>query len=128
MPRNATLLLDLEDSVAAQHKARQRSRIVALFRTGVFRNRKTLLRINGPDNPEEMRADLAQCLHSDLNGLLLPMINSASEIAQIDEIVTRSEKLRGLEPGHNCFVPLIERPGGTLEASAIATASPRNVA
>ena len=128
MPRNATLLLDLEDSVTAQHKARQRSRIVALFRTGVFRNRKTLLRINGPDNPEEMRADLAQCLHSDLNGLLLPMVNSASEIAQIDEIVTRSEKLRGLEPGHNCFVPLIERPGGALEASAIATASPRNVA
>ena len=122
------MLLDLEDSVAPQHKARQRSRIVALFRSGVFRNRKTLLRINGPDNPEEMRADLAHCLHRDLNGLLLPMLNSATEIEQIEELVTRTEKLRGLEPGHISFVPLLERPGAVLEASAIATASPRNVA
>ncbi|MAW78571.1 MAG: hypothetical protein CMJ95_14480 [Planctomycetes bacterium] len=128
MPRNATLLLDLEDSVASQHKARQRSRIIDLLQSGVFKNRKLLLRINGPDNPEEMRLDLAHCLHRDLNGLLLPMINSASDVNEIEEIVTRSEKLRGLEPGHNVFIPLIERPGATLEASAIASASPRNVA
>ena len=128
MPRHAVLLLDLEDSVAPQHKARQRSRIVDLFRAGVFKNRKTLLRINGPDNPEEMKLDLARCLHRDLDGLLLPMINSASDVNEIEQIVTRSERLLGLETGHNVFVPLIERPGATLEASAIASASTRNVA
>lgn len=128
MPRTATLLLDLEDSVAVQHKARQRSRIINLFRSGVFENRKVLLRINGPDNPEEMRLDLARCLHQDLNGLLLPMINCASDVKEIAETLTRSEKILGLEPGHNVLVPLIERPGAALDTAAIASASPRNVA
>ncbi|MAB79516.1 MAG: hypothetical protein CMJ89_09210 [Planctomycetes bacterium] len=128
MPRNATLLLDIEDSVSAEHKARQRSRIARLFRSGVFRGRHVLLRVNGPDNPDEMRADLARCLHPDLDGLMLAMVNSAADIEEIDRIVTRSEKTLGLEQGHLSFVPLIERPGAVLEASAIAAASPRNVA
>jgi citrate lyase subunit beta/citryl-CoA lyase len=128
LPRSATLLLDLEDSVAAEHKARQRTRISRLFQSGVLRGRKTLLRINGPDNPTEMRADIALCLHQDLDGLLLPMVNCANDIVEIEQIVTVSEQMLGLEEGHNAFVPLIERPGAVLRASEIAAASDRNVA
>jgi len=128
LPRSATLLLDLEDSVAAEHKARQRTRISRLFQSGVLRGRKTLLRINGPDNPTEMRADIASCLHQDLDGLLLPMVNCANDIVEIEQIVTVSEQMLGLKEGHNSFVPLIERPGAVLEVSAIAAASERNVA
>jgi len=128
MPGKATLLLDLEDSVATGHKGRQRNRIVELFQSGVFRRRNALLRINGPDNPDEMRADLARCLHPDLDGLVLAMVDSAADIEEIDQVVTRSERALGLGPGHTSFVPLIERPGAVLEASAIAAASPRNVA
>jgi citrate lyase subunit beta/citryl-CoA lyase len=128
MPRGVTLVLDLEDSVAAEQKERQRSRIARLFRSGVFRRRHTLVRINGPDNPDEMRADLAHCLHPDLDGLLLAMVDSAGDIEEIDQLVGRSERARGLEHGHTSFVPLLERPGAVLQASAIAVASPRNVA
>ena len=46
-----------------------------------------------------MRLDLARCLHQDLNGLLLPMINCASDVKEIAETLTRSEKILGLEPG-----------------------------
>ena len=128
MPRSATLLLDLEDSIAPELKAEQRRRITELLESGVLRGRKTLLRINGPDNPDEMRADLAQCIHPDLCGLMLPMVRSANEIREIAEWVSIEEQKRGLARGHTCFVPLIERPAAVLEVSAIASASRRNVA
>jgi len=128
LPRSATLLLDLEDSIAAEHKARQRTRIRQIFQSGVLQGRKTILRINGPDNPTEMRTDIASCLHPDLSGLLLPMISCANDIVEIEQIVTVSEQMLGLEKGHTAFVPLIERPGAVLRASEIAAASDRNVA
>ncbi|MDE0961181.1 MAG: CoA ester lyase [Planctomycetota bacterium] len=128
MPRSAVLLLDLEDSISAENKASQRSQIQRLLQSGVLRNRKTLLRINGPDNPEEMRTDIARCLHQDLDGLLLPMVSSANEIVEIEQIVSVTERMKGLKEGHTAFVPLIERPAAVLEASAIAAASDRNVA
>lgn len=128
MPRSATLLLDLEDSIAPELKERQRRRIKELLESGVLRGRKTLLRINGPDNPDEMRADLAQCIHRDLCGLLIPMVRSAAEVREIAEGVSIEERKRGLAGGHTCFVPLIERPAAVLEVSTIAVASRRNVA
>ena len=128
LPRSATLLLDLEDSIAPELKAAQRRRITELLESGVLKGRKTMLRINGPDNPDEMRADLAQCIHPDLLGLMLPMVRSAMEVKEIAEMVSIEEKKRDLAPGHTCFVPLIERPAAVLEASAIALASRRNVA
>jgi citrate lyase subunit beta/citryl-CoA lyase len=128
MPRSATLLLDLEDSIAAELKEGQRRRITELFESGVLRGRKTLLRINGPDNPDLMRADIAQCIHRDLCGVVLPMVRSAAEVREIAEWVSIEEQKRGLAGGHTCFVPLIERPAAVLEASAIAVASRRNVA
>ena len=128
MPRSATLLLDLEDSVPLEKKAVQRARIKAIFQSGVMKGRTTFLRINGPDEAELMKEDIATCLHQDLSGLLLPMVSNAAEIVKIDEIVTVAEQMHGLEVGAIDFIPLIERPGGALEASAIASASSRNVA
>jgi citrate lyase subunit beta/citryl-CoA lyase len=128
MPRSATLLLDLEDSIAAEFKEAHRRQVRELLESGALRGRKVFLRINGPDNPDQMRADLAQCIHPDLCGLMLPMVRSATEIREIAELVSIEEQKRGLARGHICFVPLIERPAAVLEASAIAIASRRNVA
>jgi citrate lyase subunit beta/citryl-CoA lyase len=128
MPRSATLLLDLEDSVATEFKEARRRQITELLESGVLRGRKALLRINGPDNPDQMRADIAQCIHPDLCGLVLPMVRSATEVLEIAELVSIEEHKRGLARDHTCFIPLIERPAAVLEASSIAVASRRNVA
>ncbi|MDG1455449.1 MAG: aldolase/citrate lyase family protein, partial [Planctomycetota bacterium] len=119
-PENATILLDLEDSIPAAEKPCQRSKIRRLIEQGVFKNRTVFIRINGPDQITEMHADLMACLHSDIDGLMIPMIQNAAELRYIEEIIERREESLQLPKGHNSIIPLIERPAAVLNLDDIA--------
>ena len=127
-PANATILLDLEDSITTANKPRQRSQIRRLIEQGIFKNRTVFIRINGPDQPSEMHADLMACLHSDIDGLMIPMIQNAAELHWIEEIVQRREESLQLPKEHNSIIPLIERPAAVLNLDSIARSSSRVVA
>jgi citrate lyase subunit beta/citryl-CoA lyase len=122
-----TLILDLEDGVSVDRKSWQRQQLRRFFRLGLFRDRTVLLRINGPDQPEEMRRDLEACIHPDLDGVLFPMVQSAEEVEQLAEQLGRKEAELSLPNGRIAVVPLIERPGAILALEGIARSSERIV-
>ena len=125
IPSSVTLILDLEDSIPADQKARQRHQIRRLFHMGLFQDRKVILRINGPDQPEEMHFDIFECLHRDLDGIMIPMVECASEVTHLEDLVHRRESAIGLPSGKISLIPLIERPGAVLSLQEIARSSER---
>ncbi len=128
LPAQATLILDLEDSIPIDKKAHQRRKVRRLFEMGLFRDRSVILRINGPDQPAEMQSDVLECLHGDLDGILIPMIQNAAETRSIAELVERREESLNLRRGHFSLIPLIERPGAVLALEEIARSSSHIVA
>ena len=127
IPSGVTLILDLEDSISKDDKARQRHRIRRLLHMGLFRDRKVVLRINGPDQPNEMQCDILECLHSDLDGIMIPMVQCASEVKHLEDLIQRRESAMGLTHGKISLIPLIERPGAVLSLQEIARSSERIV-
>ncbi|OUU24062.1 MAG: hypothetical protein CBC13_04140 [Planctomycetia bacterium TMED53] len=125
LPPQATLILDLEDSIPTEEKAQQRQKVRRLFEMGLFRDRSVILRINGPDQPIEMRSDLSECLHKDLNGIMVPMVQSATELRCIGELLKHREENLNWGQGHFSLIPLIERPGAVLALEEISRSSSR---
>ncbi len=118
-------IVDLEDAIEPAEKASARSHLRGLLDTGVFASRGLLVRINGRDSGEDNLSELRELLHPDIDLIILPMIQSADDVAYFDALVREAEAHAGLEPMSIRFLCLLERPAAILAAGAIAKASPR---
>ena len=72
-------------------------------------------------------ADLEASVGGDVNGIVIPKIESADHVVFLEEIVAELEAERGLA-GHTCFTLQIETAKGFLNVREIAGASRRNKA
>jgi citrate lyase subunit beta/citryl-CoA lyase len=113
LPADA-LVLDLEDAVAPDAKARARTEVVATVRAGGYGRREVVVRINGLGTPWG-RDDLAAVAGSGADAVLLPKVEAA-------ETVHAALAALGPAPAVWC---MLETPRGILNAPAIAAASPR---
>ena len=69
--------------------------------------------------------DLAAIMPARPDVVLLPKADTAAQIRDLDEAVTRLETRHGIAPGTTALVPNVESALGVLNTFAIATASPR---
>jgi len=113
------LIFDLEDAVAPAQKEPSRAAIAAALRQGGYGGRELALRVNMVAT-EWGAADLAFAATLALDGVLLPKVESADEVAR----AVRALEAAGArqKPALWC---MIETPLGFLHAEAIASASPR---
>ncbi len=121
-----SLILDLEDGVPAAHKEARRQQIAELLAAGTFVDRHLLIRTNSLENGfDAIEADLRTCLHRDVYGLILPMLERADNVRVFDALVREREHALGIPTGSVAFFPLLERAEGVLNALEIARASSR---
>ena len=118
--------IDLEDAVAPTEKARARSLVPAVAASVGQAGADVLVRINRPWRMAV--ADLEASVGADVNGIVIPKIESADQVVFLEEIVAELEAERGLAPGHTCFTLQIETAKGFLNVREIAGASRRNKA
>ncbi len=82
------LILDLEDSVAAEAKAAAREQIASAVAAKGFGRREVLIRVNGLDTPW-WRDDLAMAAKARPDGILVPKVSSVKDLnaigARLDE-------------------------------------------
>ena len=105
------IILDLEDSVAPEAKARAREAVVEALRAGGFGRREVVIRTNGMAT-EWFAEDVAAALNARPDAILVPKIGSAAEV-------------HALRRAGDPQVPLwamIETPAGILNAGEIAAA------
>ena len=118
--------IDLEDAVAPTEKARARTLVQAVAASVGQAGADVLVRINRPWRMAV--ADLEASVGANVNGIVIPKIESADHVVFLEEIVAELEAERGLAPGHTCFTLQIETAKGFLNVREIAGASRRNKA
>lgn len=113
------LILDLEDAVAPAEKPRARDLVAEAVESGGYGGRKLLIRINGLES-EWGGADLARAAAAGPDAILVPKVESAAQVQQVAELVTRHGA-----PERTRLWAMMETPRGILNAGAIAAAHPR---
>jgi citrate lyase subunit beta / citryl-CoA lyase len=119
------VVLDLEDSVPPDEKAKARTLVKDSIPLVARGGAEVLVRIN--NDPALMAADVDACVHPGLDGLSIPKAESSDQIRDLALELDRLERARGLAHGHVKLSLSFESPRGVLRAQEIAEASPRIV-
>ena len=115
------IVIDLEDSVPRHLKAFARSLVKNAIPNVSKGGAEAFTRINH----DSVQADLEAAVWPGLKRIKYPKTEHASEVRLLDEIITRLERERGIEPGTIEIDPGIETAVGVANIFEIAAASPR---
>jgi citrate lyase subunit beta/citryl-CoA lyase len=103
------VILDLEDAVAMAEKASTRKTVLeALSRP---RKCKGYVRVNALSTPWCL-GDLMELVRPGVEGIVLPKVESASDLRTADWLIGNLERERGLPPGAIDLMPVIETAAG----------------
>jgi len=120
------IILDLEDAVAPQEKARARAALADAV-PAVGRNGATVfVRINAVSTGLAFDDADAAC-RAGAFGLFVAKVQAPAELARLDELLDVTEREVARERPM-ALVPMLEDPVAVLDARAIATASRRTFA
>lgn len=108
------IIIDLEDSVAPEAKGKARQTASAAILGGGYGNREVLLRLNAPCT-EFWEADVALLSTCQPDGVLVPKINSADDVAAIQKAICAAASDH--QPG---LWLMMETPASVLNALSIA--------
>lgn len=115
------IVIDLEDSVPQHLKAFARSLVKDAIPSVSKGGAEAFTRINH----DSVHADLEAAVWPGLTRIKYPKTEHASEVRLLDEIITRLERERGIEPGTVEIDPGIETAVGVANIFEIAASSPR---
>jgi len=118
LPADA-VIFDLEDARAPDAKAQARAQAIAAGRAGGYGRREVIVRVNATSTPWG-RDDLAAVATSGADAVLLPKVESPDTVNEALGIFSAAGA-----PASLWLWCMLETPRGILNASAIATASPR---
>jgi citrate lyase subunit beta/citryl-CoA lyase len=119
-------ILDLEDAVAHAEKATARlaARHALAARGASAAGPLAYVRINGLTTPYAYE-DLCAVVGPWLDGIVLPKVESAAQVATVDWLLLQLERAQGMSARQIDLIPIIETAAGLAQLNAIATASPR---
>ncbi|MCB1744968.1 MAG: CoA ester lyase, partial [Gammaproteobacteria bacterium] len=110
------VILDLEDAVAIAEKEATRDKVVGALQPP--RRCLGYVRVNAFDTPF-CYGDLMAVVRPGLDGIVLPKVESASQLQTVDWLVTQLERERGMQPGSVDIIPIIETGRGMTALKAI---------
>ena len=112
------IILDLEDSILATHKAEARAALGAAVPRVAQAGADVVVRINRPIDLAV--ADIAAAVTPGVAALMLPKVMGAEHVRLLAELVTAREEALGMAVGHTRFLALIESPAALPHLYAIA--------
>ncbi|NEX48619.1 HpcH/HpaI aldolase/citrate lyase family protein [Pseudotabrizicola algicola] len=107
------VILDLEDSVAPDEKAKARDSVLRAVAEGGFGTREVVVRVNGLDTPWG-KEDLAAFVGTQADAVLVPKVSSRADVVAVQA---------GLGAGRSMAIwAMMETPQAILAAAEIASA------
>lgn len=116
------VILDLEDAVAVSEKKLTRDVIIKTLKKP--RNCAVYVRVNAYDT-EFCYEDICSIVSGDLDGIVLPKLETVEDLKSVDWLLANLEKQRGLPPGAIDLMPIIETAKGHVNVREIASAATR---
>jgi citrate lyase subunit beta/citryl-CoA lyase len=113
------IVLDLEDAVAPDAKARAREQAVAAVGRGGYGAREVVIRVNGLGTPWG-REDLVAVARAAPHAVLVPKVESAQAVVDVQQALAGARA-----PDAMAIWCMLETPRGILDAHAIASATPQ---
>jgi len=112
------VIIDLEDAVVLTEKEASRSKV----RDKILEHaeRKIIVRINSVDSPF-FQGDLTEVITGNLSCLMVPKVESAAHVREINENLLKVEKEKGIVEGSVAIIPLIESAGAVQNIFRIVT-------
>jgi citrate lyase subunit beta/citryl-CoA lyase len=112
------VIIDLEDAVALKEKEAARSKV----RDKILEHaeRKIIVRVNSLDSAF-FRGDLEEVVTHNLACLMIPKVDGAAHIREINENLLKVEKEKNMKPGALAILPLIESASGVQKIFEIAS-------
>jgi len=118
------LILDLEDAVTPENKDSARTTVATWLEQIEFGRQEKVVRVNPIGSPW-FQQDIEETMVHPPDSYLIPKVNNANEISQIDELIRENEKLHGHLDGSTKLLILgTETPQGFLNIGDLA-ANPR---
>jgi len=119
-----SVIWDLEDAVALTEKQTARATICKTLQNIQSAHVPIYIRVNSLGT-NMLDVDLDSVVQQGVYGILFPKAESSSQVKELDSIMSRVEKQRGLPEGSVKVQCLLETCLGIIHAYAIASASPR---
>ena len=113
------LILDLEDSVAPDHKEVARENACSAARSGSYGQREVTIRVNA-SGTRWHEDDVSAACAAGPDGILVPKVGSADEVRDLVAALERHGA-----PKHTSLWAMIETPIAVLDVRGIAAASGR---
>jgi len=114
-----SLILDLEDAVAPDAKETARQQVCKAVEAGSYGMRELIVRVNGLATPWGY-ADIAAAARSGADAILLPKVESAEAIRQLETVMVDNGA-----PESMSIWAMMETPRSVLRAPSITDASRR---
>lgn len=118
------LILDLEDAVARAAKAAARANLAA-FVPRLQESAGVPIHVRVNNEPDLLAADLEAAIAAGADGLLVPKVETAAQVVQLDADMRALEARFGRPAGGIRVVALLESALAICNAQAIAQSSPR---
>lgn len=122
------VILDLEDAVAIAEKEATRDAVVEALtnrpRSGNGVARRGYVRVNAVDTAW-CWGDLKAVVRPGVDGIILPKLESASDLRTVEWVVAQLERERGMAPGEFDILPIIETGRGVAALDSICGAGTR---
>lgn len=119
------IILDLEDGVAPSSKAAARVALPAAVRKLHHGGATVFVRVN--NQLDLLVGDVAAAVAAGADGIVMPKVELARELEQLDAELAREEHFSGRPQQAVRLLVLIETPQGVVQAASIARASSRLV-
>ena len=121
------VFLDLEDSVAPLAKPEARKTVVEALNQGDWAGKTRVVRVNDLTTSWTYRdvIEVVEGAGPNLDCIMLPKVQTASQVEWLDMLLTQIELTNGLEVGRIGIEAQIENAKGLVNVDAIAAASPR---
>ncbi len=113
---------DLEDSVPDKEKKKARILIKNTLKQRRKYSPDVFVRTNSPES-RLVEADLKEIVQTGINGIVIPKVNSATELKKIEKIISSLEKKRKIKGIR--LMPSIESALGVVNCYEIASSSKR---
>ena len=114
-------VLDLEYSVPPKAKDAAREGLGSLIKKIGDSQTEAFVRIDR----DTRWADVRAAVHRGIKGIVFPGPEEAAEVVELDELISKMEKERGVEPGTIELALILESAKGFWNAASLAQASPR---
>jgi len=114
------IIIDLEDSLARNLKEKVRGEIAEIIPTLAV---ESIVRVN--NEPEYLEKDIEAVVSKHIFGIMLPKVETGENLKQVEGIIAKLEKERGLEPNSIKLLIMIETALGVTRCCDLASALPR---